>query len=395
MTYKHETSGSGAPALTLLIDDGEGHEEHVQESVQDRHVQRNEEDDKLAEQQLQGPDQEDHKPLGEGPDVEIRLGDMLVIARLLAHLLGPAAEDGRRVRLGHGEGDEHPDDKGEDELNPVQPAPARGIREVSTDKGTNGRADEGGGREGGHGDTTLLVPPHVGQGAADEGHWCREGNAADGTADDQGADVLGDGAGYDEDDGDQQCRGVDDPPAIDFRQGCEDDGADTEADDEDGDGEQGDLLADAEGLLDADEIGCDDGRGQGDDEARHGDDHGDVPFVELAPVLGVLRVVGREGDEAVVLLLASGRVQHDRALDAARGVFGRELVEVCILGKGSVWKGVDIEVGITVCLLGGLAGKLAGYCPAQGAGAVELGIAAVFVGDDVLEDSAAIVIAVT
>lgn len=239
---------------------------------------------------------------------------MQVAARLLAHLLRPLGQDGGRVRLGDGEGDEHPDDEGEDELEPVQPAPAAVVGEVATDQGPNGRADERRGREGGHGDATLLVLPHVGQGAAHEGHGRREGDAVDGAADDQRADVLGDGAGDDEDDGDEQRRRVDDPPAVDFRQGREDDGADAEAHDEDGDGEKGDLLADVKGLLDADEVGGDDGRGEGNDEARHGDDHGDVPLIGLAPVLGVLRVVGREGDEAVLLLLASGWVHHDRAL---------------------------------------------------------------------------------
>jgi hypothetical protein len=42
-----------------------------------------------------------------------------VVAGGLAEFCGAAGQDGRRVRLGHGEGDDDPDDKGEDELDPV------------------------------------------------------------------------------------------------------------------------------------------------------------------------------------------------------------------------------------------------------------------------------------
>lgn len=206
---------------------------------------------------------------------------MLIGARFLAHLRGTTAKNGRRIRLGHRECNEHPDDKGEDQLDPIQPPPACSIRQVSTDEGTDRRSDERGGRERRHGDASLFVAPQVRQRAADERHGCREGDAVDSAADQKRADVLGQGLGNDEDDGDEQRAAVDDPPAIDLRQRRKHHGTNAEADDEDGDGKQSDLLAYAKGLLDADQVGGDDGRGEGDNEAGDSDHHGTVPLVQL------------------------------------------------------------------------------------------------------------------
>lgn len=46
---EHETGLAGVVALALLVDDGKGNEEHVQQTVQDRHVERDQEDDQLGE----------------------------------------------------------------------------------------------------------------------------------------------------------------------------------------------------------------------------------------------------------------------------------------------------------------------------------------------------------
>jgi hypothetical protein len=245
-TYKHQASTACTPSFAFLVNDRESHEEHVQQSIQDRHVQGNEEHNQLPKEQLQRPDQEDGQPLRKWPHIEILLSDVLVAASLLAQLFGAAGKDSRRVGLGHGEGDQNPHDKGEDELDPVQPAPACRIRQVPTDEGSDGRADERGGGEGGHRYATLLVFPQVGQRAAHKRHGRGEGDAVDGAADEQRADVLGYGTWDDEYHGDQECGPVNDPTAIDLRQRREDDGADTKTNDEEGDGEERDLLADAE-----------------------------------------------------------------------------------------------------------------------------------------------------
>jgi hypothetical protein len=52
-------------------------------------------------------------------------------------LASSAGEKSRGVSLRDGEGDENPDDEGEDELDPVEPSPTSGIREETTDKRTD------------------------------------------------------------------------------------------------------------------------------------------------------------------------------------------------------------------------------------------------------------------
>lgn len=134
---EHEARLAGRVALALLVDDGEGDEEHVEEAVENAHVEGDEEDDELAEEELEGADHEDGEALLHGAGVDVLSGNMAVVASLGAELFGAGGEDGGSVRLRDGEGDEDPDDAGEDELDPVQPAPAGGIGEVATDERTN------------------------------------------------------------------------------------------------------------------------------------------------------------------------------------------------------------------------------------------------------------------
>ncbi len=114
-----ETGGTSRPPLSFFEDDGIGNEEHVQQTVEDGHVQRDEEDDELAEEELQGHDEEDADALADGAHVEVLFRDPVRLACLLAQFLGAAGEDGGRIGLGDGECDQDPDDAGEDEREPV------------------------------------------------------------------------------------------------------------------------------------------------------------------------------------------------------------------------------------------------------------------------------------
>lgn len=134
---EHEASLAGGVALALLVDDGEGDKEHVEETVQDTHVDRDEEDDELAKQKLEGSNEEDAETLREGSHVELLLSDVIGLASLLAELSSATGKDGGCVGLGDGKCDEDPDDTGKDELDPVEPAPASGIRKEATNKGTD------------------------------------------------------------------------------------------------------------------------------------------------------------------------------------------------------------------------------------------------------------------
>ena len=113
------------------------YEEHVQQAVEHAHVEADEEDDEFAEEQLERPHQEDPHPLAERPFVEVLLRHVVGLARLRAHSLCPPRKDRRRVCLGYREGDEHPDEASEDELDPIQPTPTHAIEEESSNKGPN------------------------------------------------------------------------------------------------------------------------------------------------------------------------------------------------------------------------------------------------------------------
>jgi hypothetical protein len=54
-----------------------------------------------------------------------------------AKLASSAGEKSRGISLRDGEGDENPDDEGENELDPVEPAPTSSIRKEATNKRTN------------------------------------------------------------------------------------------------------------------------------------------------------------------------------------------------------------------------------------------------------------------
>lgn len=133
---EHEARLAVRVALASLEDDRVSDEEHVQQAVKDRHVERDEQHDELAEQELEGPDQEDAYTLREGTLVQIALGHVRVVTGLLAEFRGPATEDSGGVGFLNGKGNEDPDDEGQDELDPVEPAPASET-EPTTDERTN------------------------------------------------------------------------------------------------------------------------------------------------------------------------------------------------------------------------------------------------------------------
>lgn len=124
---KHETRGTRGITLADLKDDGVCDEKHVQQAIQHRHVKADEKHNQFAEEELERADEENTEALGEGPRVELGFADVAGVVGLLAELGGASREDGGRVCLGNGESDEHPDDEGEDELDPIQPTPAGGV----------------------------------------------------------------------------------------------------------------------------------------------------------------------------------------------------------------------------------------------------------------------------
>lgn len=59
---EHESCGACGVTFPFLINDGEGDEEHVEEAVEDAHVEGNEEDDEFSEKKLERTNQENAEP---------------------------------------------------------------------------------------------------------------------------------------------------------------------------------------------------------------------------------------------------------------------------------------------------------------------------------------------
>lgn len=52
------------------------------------------------------------------------------------------------------------------------------------------RSNKRSGGKGGHGNTTFLIPPQVCKCTANQGHGSRKSNAVDGSANNQGSNIL-------------------------------------------------------------------------------------------------------------------------------------------------------------------------------------------------------------
>ena len=96
---EHQSGLACAVAFSFLVDDGVCDEEHVQQSVQDAHVEGDEQYDGLDEQELKGPDQEDAESFAHWAWIEVELGDIPIAVQLPAELLRTASQDDRRVGL--------------------------------------------------------------------------------------------------------------------------------------------------------------------------------------------------------------------------------------------------------------------------------------------------------
>ena len=138
---EHQARHARRPALALLVDDGIGNKEHVQQTVQDSHVKTDQQDDNLGEEQLERPEKEDPQTLAHGAHIKVLLRGPGLVTSLLPELLGAAGEDGRSVSLRNGEGDQDPGDEGDDELEPVEPAPPGIVGNETTEEGTDWRGE--------------------------------------------------------------------------------------------------------------------------------------------------------------------------------------------------------------------------------------------------------------
>lgn len=206
---EHETGAAFGPALALDVDDRVGHEEHVQKTVKNGHVQTDQEDDRFKEQELKRADEEDAELFTEWSLVDILFGHVSLVAGFFAEFLCTLVEDGWSIGLRDGEGENDPADPREDQLDVVEPAPSRGVSKEATRQRTDGRTDKGRCAEHGHGNTTLFVFPKICQCAANKGHGSRKGDTINKPTDEECANVLCDSAGDLENNGHRDSDDVD------------------------------------------------------------------------------------------------------------------------------------------------------------------------------------------
>lgn len=134
---EHKTSLSSRVSLALLVDNGVGDEEHVQKTIEDTHVQGDKTHDELAKEELERSNEEDSKTFRDGAQIELLLSYVVSFSSFGSELAGATGQDSWGIGLGDGEGDENPDNKSQDELDPVEPSPASSIGEETTNKRTN------------------------------------------------------------------------------------------------------------------------------------------------------------------------------------------------------------------------------------------------------------------
>jgi hypothetical protein len=319
------------PAAHLLEDDGVDGEEHVEQGVHDGEVDGNEERDGVEENDPgagEGDLVDAHKVLVAVLDLS---PDILVPRDLgLADALGLVAQDGGRMGLGDGE---HEDGGGaaEHEEDVKGPVPVLLELEEAGDDGAERGPDPEHGGEAAHGVCALDGVPQVGQDAGAVAQGRGDKGAREEPADEETAEVGGEGA--EEVEGQVGCEGaVEDPSAaVELAQGREDERAGAVSEQEDGDGETGSLHGYVEGLGDGLEAAAGGaGRKGGVHDEEDGRD-GDEEAAGHGPVSGVLDVTGSEVDVAmfvevggliVLKVLCAVRLVDRPREDAGEGTHG-------------------------------------------------------------------------
>lgn len=94
-------------------------EEHVQEAVQDRHVNRDQEHDKLDEEQLERPQEIDFQFFREWLSADFLFSNVGRVSGFFAQTAGSLEKDSRCVCFWDGEDHQGVNESGEDKLDPV------------------------------------------------------------------------------------------------------------------------------------------------------------------------------------------------------------------------------------------------------------------------------------
>lgn len=156
--------------------------------------------------------------------VQFLLSREAVVVPLLSIFGCTAGQDGRSEGFRDRERHYDPGDAGEDELDPVKPAPACCVGEKAADQWANGGTCKGRCAKCCHGNAALFRAPEVGECASDKGHWGGEGDAVDKAADEESADVFGNSTGDYENNCEGESNHVDRLAAVHLAEWSEDEG---------------------------------------------------------------------------------------------------------------------------------------------------------------------------
>ena len=193
-TKEGKTANTRAPAAVLLVDDGERTEQHVESSVNDGHVDADEEDDGLLEQQDPGTRERSLEDLAEGGRALVDIATALVdLSSALRELGGTLAKNDRGVGLREEEAANDPEDTGEDGHDTLNPAPANGLTDETTDNWTQNGAHERRGSKQCDGQSTLLGREHVGNDTTSVGKWRGTESTSEESENEESLDVFGTG----------------------------------------------------------------------------------------------------------------------------------------------------------------------------------------------------------
>lgn len=114
-------------------------EEHVQQAIQNRHVDGDEQDNGLQKQKLKRSEKDNTQLLTKWQGIDLCFGNIFWVVLGLPEFLCAALQNSRCVGLRNGECDQAPCHTGQDQLQPVEPSPTASITQKTTGKRTNRR----------------------------------------------------------------------------------------------------------------------------------------------------------------------------------------------------------------------------------------------------------------
>ncbi len=155
--------------MNLLEDDGNGRKEGKDKSPGIGDVEREQEDDGLADQQEGSTSGGNVKESLERGCLELRGSAVSLVSSLLAKLLSSAGQNDGATSLAEKQELENDDSTVDDELNPLDPSPSLFLQNVAAVERRTDSTRNGDEREKRNWETTVLGLPDVGKGSGNDG----------------------------------------------------------------------------------------------------------------------------------------------------------------------------------------------------------------------------------